>query len=210
MDAIILIWVFLTIVLFAFWVGATLVAKGFYYPSPERYIHMLKLYHPESQWVSAPDDCVGCEHISIPGYAQPCADCSRNEGTGSDRYEPEETDMIHVTVPKAKPAKTYQDQSEIPAPPPMDKPGASNPKQYGLPTGATELQDLIEFRNMNFACGNMFKAIYRMGTCSHSDELRDLRKILWFAQREIDRLEPSSAEKLMKRYPPYNQPEAQS
>ena len=98
--------------------------------------------------------------------------------------------------------------------------GGSTPQQYGLPAGATELQDLIEYREMNFALGNIFKACYRRGTCSHSDELRDMRKILWFAQREIVRLEgkrvsavmdpeglsslqpPSSAEKLMKRYPP--------
>lgn len=75
------------------------------------------------------------------------------------------------------------------------KPGGSTPKQYGLPAGATDLQDLIEYREMNFALGNIFKACYRRGTCSHSDELRDMRKILWFAQREIDRLEAEEANK---------------
>lgn len=67
--------------------------------------------------------------------------------------------------------------------------GGSTPQQYGLPEGATELQDLIEYRGMNFALGNIFKACYRRGTCSHSDELRDMRKIAWFAEREIARLE---------------------
>jgi len=67
-------------------------------------------------------------------------------------------------------------------------PGGSTPSQYGLPPGATELQDLIEFREMNFALGNIFKACYRLGTCAHSDALRDLRKIQWFAEREIARL----------------------
>lgn len=71
----------------------------------------------------------------------------------------------------------------------MSKPGGSTPEQYGLPLWASELQDLIEYRDMNFALGNIFKACYRRGTCSHSDELRDMRKIAWFAQREIDRLE---------------------
>ena len=42
---------------------------------------------------------------------------------------------------------------------------------------------------MNFALGNIFKACYRRGSCSHSDELRDMRKIMWFAQREVYRLE---------------------
>lgn len=75
-----------------------------------------------------------------------------------------------------------------------DKPGGSTPSQYGLPAGATDLQDLIEYRDMNFALGNIFKACYRRGTCSHSDELRDMRKVLWFAEREIRRLEAAEPE----------------
>ena len=74
-----------------------------------------------------------------------------------------------------------------------EMPGWSTPSQYALPASAVELQDLIEYRDMNFAIGNIFKAAYRLGRCSHSDEARDLRKIIWFAQREIDRLEQSSA-----------------
>jgi hypothetical protein len=63
--------------------------------------------------------------------------------------------------------------------------GGSTPSQYALPEDATELQDLIEYREMNFAIGNIFKAAYRMGHCSHSDNARDLRKIIWFAQRQL-------------------------
>ena len=59
---------------------------------------------------------------------------------------------------------------------------------YKLPLNATELQDLIEAKNMNFAIGNIFKACYRMGNVSHSDAIRDLNKIIWFAQRELERL----------------------
>ena len=73
----------------------------------------------------------------------------------------------------------------------LDKPeaGGSTPKQYALPADALEIQDLIEFREMNFALGNIFKACYRQGHCNHSDALRDMRKIRWFAEREIARLE---------------------
>jgi hypothetical protein len=63
--------------------------------------------------------------------------------------------------------------------------GGSTPSQYELPPKATELQDLIEYREMNFSIGNIFKACYRMGECSHSDEMRDLNKIIWFAKREL-------------------------
>jgi hypothetical protein len=69
-----------------------------------------------------------------------------------------------------------------------DLPGGSTPSQYGFPAHATELQDLIEHRGMNFAKGNIFKACYRDGTCSHSDAIRDMRKIIWFAGRELARL----------------------
>ena len=70
-----------------------------------------------------------------------------------------------------------------------DAPGGSTPSQYGLPEGATDLQDLIEHREMDFALGNIFKACYRIGTETHSDEARDLRKIIWFAQRKLAQLE---------------------
>lgn len=66
--------------------------------------------------------------------------------------------------------------------------GGSTPSQYALPEGAAELQDLIEHREMNFQVGNIFKACYRMGHCAHSDRERDLRKILYFAERELNRV----------------------
>ena len=70
----------------------------------------------------------------------------------------------------------------------MPNDGGSCPEQYGLPEGAQELQDLIEYRDMNFAIGNIFKACYRIGHCGHSDALRDAKKILWFAEREVRRM----------------------
>lgn len=72
-------------------------------------------------------------------------------------------------------------------------PGGSTPSQYALPEGAKELQDLIEFREMNYALGNIFKACYRLGHCSHSDTMRDLRKIKWFVERLIKQEERNGA-----------------
>lgn len=77
--------------------------------------------------------------------------------------------------------------------PETELPGGSTPEQYNIPEGATDLQDLIEHRQMNFALGNIFKACYRMGSCGHSDALRDVRKILWFADRELQRLDKEGA-----------------
>lgn len=58
---------------------------------------------------------------------------------------------------------------------------------YKLPAEAKELQDLIEFKEMNFAIGNIFKACYRLGECEHSEKERDLNKIIWFSKRELER-----------------------
>ena len=59
---------------------------------------------------------------------------------------------------------------------------------YKLPISAKDLQDLIEHKNMDFALGNIFKACYRLGECSHSEAIRDLNKIIWFAERKIKQL----------------------
>lgn len=67
-----------------------------------------------------------------------------------------------------------------------DLPGGSTPSQYALPPEAKELQDLIEYREMNFAMGNIFKACYRKKDVG--DPLYDIRKIIWFAKREEARL----------------------
>lgn len=53
---------------------------------------------------------------------------------------------------------------------------------YKIPEGANDLQDIIEAKNMNFAQGNIFKAIYRLGV-DGNDTLYDLNKIIWFAER---------------------------
>lgn len=68
-------------------------------------------------------------------------------------------------------------------------PGGSTPSQYALPPGAKELQDLIEHREMNFAVGNIFKACYRLGTKNGVSAEYDLNKIIFFAKRELARIQ---------------------
>lgn len=71
----------------------------------------------------------------------------------------------------------------------MSASDGSTADYYELPAGATELQDLISHRNLNAQDGEIFRAIYRKGRASHSDELRDARKVLFYAQAEVKRLE---------------------
>jgi len=65
----------------------------------------------------------------------------------------------------------------------------STASYYVLPARCKQLQDLISHRNMNAQDGEMFRALYRKGLASHSDELRDAKKILFYAQAEVKRLE---------------------
>lgn len=69
----------------------------------------------------------------------------------------------------------------------------STASYYELPRGAKELQDLISHRNMNSQIGEIFRACYRMGRAAHSDELRDAKKILFYAKAEVVRLETLQA-----------------
>lgn len=72
--------------------------------------------------------------------------------------------------------------------PPNKKLTGLSSSYYELPEGCKELQDLIEYKNMNFARGNIFKATYRLGDKPGTDQIYDYEKIIWFAQREIERL----------------------
>jgi hypothetical protein len=61
----------------------------------------------------------------------------------------------------------------------------STASYYELPEGATELQDLISAKNMNAQIGEIFRECYRYGQASHSDEIRGIKKILFYAKDEI-------------------------
>lgn len=60
---------------------------------------------------------------------------------------------------------------------------------YQLPPDAKELQDLISYRNMNAQIGEIQRAVYRYGQASHSDKLRDIKKIIFYATAELERLQ---------------------
>jgi len=60
---------------------------------------------------------------------------------------------------------------------------------YELPSNASELQDLISYRDMNAQIGEIFRSCYRYGIASHSDKLRDAKKIKFYIDAEIKRLE---------------------
>lgn len=65
----------------------------------------------------------------------------------------------------------------------------STASYYDLPEGATELQHLISHLDLNAQMGEILRACYRYGQCSHSPKTRDIKKILFYAQAELTRLE---------------------
>ena len=70
-----------------------------------------------------------------------------------------------------------------------EKSDGSTASYYELPNNATELQDLISAKNMNAQIGEIFRECYRYGQASHSDEIRGIKKILFYAKAELERLQ---------------------
>lgn len=70
----------------------------------------------------------------------------------------------------------------------------STASYYQLPEGATELQDLISHKNMNAQIGEVFRACYRYDEVAHSPMLRDAKKMRFYIDAEIKRLEKLEAE----------------
>jgi hypothetical protein len=70
-----------------------------------------------------------------------------------------------------------------------EKSDGSTANYYKLPDNANELQDLISAKNMNAQIGEIFRECYRYGQASHSDELRGIKKILFYANAELARIE---------------------
>lgn len=62
---------------------------------------------------------------------------------------------------------------------------------YQLKKDWIQAQDIIEDRNMNFSQGNIFKAAFTFNVGRHdgTDYKRELKKIIFFANRELERLE---------------------
>lgn len=65
----------------------------------------------------------------------------------------------------------------------------STANYYELPVNASELQDLISAKNMNAQIGEIFRECYRYGKAAHCDELRGIKKILFYAYAELKRLQ---------------------
>jgi hypothetical protein len=113
-------------------------------------------------------NCDNCQYSRASAWQYPCFGC--------------------ILCFRWKPAKESKEESPKPRP----ENDGSTADYYVLPEGATQLQDLISFRDMNAQLGEIFRACYRYGQGHHSPRERDLKKIIFYAQAELDRLEKYS------------------
>ena len=118
------------------------------------------------------DQCLKCGKYKRTGASCPHFNWAIASAEACKRFE--ESAGKVVTVKAIKPAVTGD---------------GSTASYYELPAGATQLQDLISHRNMNAQLGEVFRTCYRYGLASHSDQLRDAKKIKFYIEAEIARLQ---------------------
>jgi hypothetical protein len=64
----------------------------------------------------------------------------------------------------------------------------NHPPHYNKHPSGVEAIDIIE--HFNFNIGNAIKYLWRAGSKPGQETVEDLRKALWYVNREIDRIEP--------------------
>jgi hypothetical protein len=101
-------------------------------------------------------------------------------GSGADKEFEEDADdrLLNYVADRKKEIALRKEVSD-----------GSTASYYELPPDAKELQDLISAKNMNAQIGEIFRACYRYGQVAHSPEIRDIKKILFYANAELKRLE---------------------
>ena len=71
---------------------------------------------------------------------------------------------------------------------PKERSDGATASYYELPEDVTELYQLINHCNMGHNIATIFSECYRYGKADHCDELRGAKKILAYAQFEVERL----------------------
>jgi len=79
----------------------------------------------------------------------------------------------------------------------MNRPSENNggsTDYYKLKAEWTDLQDIVEARAMNYAQGNIMKVAFCFNEGRHKGTTyeRDLNKIIYFAERELERIKNGS------------------
>lgn len=138
-----------------------------------------------------PLDCPSCTYHdprlgeSLEDAPEQCWTCSDPRYGGHSHYKARGITQA-IPVPELPLKGLVLSDPRSPAKEASD---GSSADYYKLPAGASSLQDLISHRNMNAQVGEIFRACYRYGRVAHSPEVRDIKKIIFYAQAELKRLE---------------------
>lgn len=100
--------------------------------------------------------------------------------------EVNESDLKTVEIKeKANTKETLQETlDEVKEP--VENDNINHPSHYT--DGNIEVMDFIEDKQLNFAKGNVIKYVSRAGKKDPNKELEDLKKAMWYLNREIERL----------------------
>ena len=100
--------------------------------------------------------------------------------------EVNESDLKTVEIKeKANTKETLQETlDEVKEP--VENDNINHPSHYT--DGNIEVMDFIEDKQLNFARGNVIKYVSRAGKKDPNKELEDLKKAMWYLNREIERL----------------------
>lgn len=133
--------------------------------------------------------CDNCAHAGVRVHAAPCNECSVAGGSHS-KWQAPPTAWKTVTGASLqdKPITTVICPSLTSNEPSTESDG-STAAYYELPPEAKELQDIIAFLDCNAQMGEIGRAWMRYGRCPHSPKKRDIKKIIFYAQAELARLE---------------------
>ena len=139
--------------------------------------------------------CATCRYRDCVDDVSPCDKCADDLNSWPN-YEP-----IGQAIPAAEPVEdmtdryssrpTGQRQTEQPdsTNPDSTNPDPTNPDHYKTP--GPEVIELTE--HLNFCRGNAVKYVCRAGKKDPNKEIEDLRKAIWYLNREIARLEKKAS-----------------
>lgn len=127
--------------------------------------------------------CSQCVSRTEPSICNVCVQRVFADGTGNHKsmFDPEpdfDEARIDIIGTNGNDGLHYEQVND-----------GSTANYYELPDGASELQDIIAYLNCNAQLGEIGRAWMRYGRCAHSPRRRDLKKIIFYAQAELDRLD---------------------
>ena len=130
-------------------------------------------------------DCCECH------YDDECDGISVNCNDGFIKYLEQEIEVNKSDLKTVEVKEILQETlDEVKEP--VENDNVNYPSHYT--DGNIEVMDFIEDKQLNFAKGNVIKYVSRAGKKDPNKELEDLKKAMWYLNREIERLKELQGE----------------